>query len=176
MSGVYLRALESQDIDVWCGWFNSTPVTDFMNKGIFPNTVEKQTEFFLRISNSQTDVQLGICLREQSIETLVGIIGIHGIDWVHRRGDVSIVLGSHGAGKGVGTAAIGLIVRHGFEKMNLRKLTAGMWANNFACIRAFAKNGFVREGVLKESYHYKWGYVDELRYGLIRPDWEKAQA
>ena len=30
--------------------------------------------------------------------------------------------------------------------------------------------------VLKESYHYKGDYVDELRYGLLRPDWEKTQA
>ncbi len=168
---VVLRALTREDIPLWHAWFNSAEVTEHINKGAFPNSAEAQEEMLRALSKSRNDVQLGIAVKETG--DLVGIIGIHKIDWVHRRGDISIVIGdSRYWGKGIATEAISLMVAHGFEKLNLHKITAGMWASNEGSRRGFEKNGFVLEGTLRESYFRKSGYVDELRFGLLRRDWE----
>jgi RimJ/RimL family protein N-acetyltransferase len=168
---IALRALAAADVPVWHAWFNSAAVTEHMNKGIFPNTEEAQLEHLRSLSKSRSDVQFGIAVKKSG--QLIGIIGIHKIDWVHRHGDISIVVGdSHWWGKGVATEAIGLMVRHGFEKLHLHKLTAGMWATNEGSRRSFEKNGFALEGTIRQSYFHKSGYVDEWRLGLLRSEWE----
>lgn len=168
---IFLRALSRADVPAWHAWFNSAEVTEHLNKGVFPVTAEAQVAYLESLSNSRSDVQLGIATKDTG--ELIGIIGIHKIDWLHRRGDISIVIGSKAHwGKGLAAEAIGLMVEHAFEKLNLHKVTAGMWSSNMGSMRSFEKNGFALEGTLRENFFYKTGYVDELRLGLLRWDWE----
>ena len=168
---IYLRPFTKGDIPIWVDFFNDSIVTEYMNKGAFPNTYTAQEEHLNRLSQSKNDVQLAIVLKEN--DTLIGIVGIHKIDWIHRHGDVSIMIGDQAQwGKGIATEAILLIVKHGFTKLNLHKLTAGMWASNIDAKRCFEKVGFEEEGVIKEQFFYKNSYVDEYRLGLLRNDWE----
>lgn len=167
---VYLRALGSADVPRWAAWFNDSDVTRQMNKGQFPNTEGQQSEVLERLQRSRTDLQFGIATA--SADELIGIIGIHRIDWTHRHGDVSVVIGeADHRGKGIAVETIGLVVAHGFEKLNLHKLTAGMWATNVGSRRSFEKNGFVLEGTLRESFWCEGRWVDEIRLGLLRSEW-----
>jgi ribosomal-protein-alanine N-acetyltransferase len=167
---ILLRALTPADIPVWHAWFNSREVTEHINKGAFPVTPEVQADHLRSLEKSRTDVQLGIEWKESG--ELIGVVGIHKIDWIHRHGDISIIIGDARAwGKGLATETIGLMVDHGFEKLNLHKITAGMWASNEGSRRTFEKNGFVLEGTLRENFFYKDRYVDEYRMGLLREEW-----
>ena len=169
-----LRALAADDIPIWAAWFNDLHVTAYMNKGGFPNTESVQGEIFERLHQSRQDVQMGVTLTRA--KELVGVIGLHRIDWVHRRGEISVVIGDPDAqGKGVATEAISLMVNHAFGKLNLHKVTAGMWATNGASRRAFEKNGFLLEGTFRDSYWLQTGYVDEIRLGLVRTEWERTR-
>ena len=171
---IYLKPFSRTDIPIWHNWFNSQELTEHMNKGAYPNTEEAQEEFFQWLSKSKNDVQLAIVLKAN--DSLVGIVGIHSIEWLHRRGDVSIfVADTKHWGKGIATEAISLIVRHAFTKLNLRRLTSGMSSLNTGSRKSFEKNGFVIEGTLREHFFYKGSYVDELMMGLLREDWERLQ-
>ena len=168
---IVLRAFLSSDVPVWAGWFNDPAVTEHMNKGAFPVTESRQLEFLTRLSNSHSDVQLGIVARKD--DQLIGSIGIHHIDWIHQHGSISLLLGNRDYwGKQFGAEAIGLMVSHAFLKMNLHRLNAGMWASNLAARSCFEKNGFRFEGTRLESYYHRTGYVDEWIFGLVRKDWD----
>jgi ribosomal-protein-alanine N-acetyltransferase len=169
-TAVHLRALDGADAPICAAWFNDAALTGHMNKGAFPNTLAQQVEHLEKMQRSRSDVQLGIVLAESG--TLVGTVGIHKIDATHRHGDISIVIGDPAAhGKGVATEAIALMTAHAFEKLNLHKVTAGMWATNAGSRKAFEKNGFVLEGTLRESFWQGDRWVDEIRLGLLRADW-----
>jgi RimJ/RimL family protein N-acetyltransferase len=171
---IYLRPFTKSDIPTWYDWFNSQELTEHMNKGAFPNTEEAQEEFYNQLVKSKNDVQLAIILKKD--DSLVGIVGIHKIDWIHRHGDVSIFVGDTKLrGKGIGTEAISLIVRHAFNKLNLHKLTAGMSSLNVGARKSFEKNGFIIEGNLRENFFYKGSYVDQIAMGLLREEWERSQ-
>lgn len=168
---VRLRALTPADVPRWASWFNDAAVTAAMNKGAFPVTEAQQTEFLGRISASPTDIQFAVVSKDD--DTLVGTIGIHKIDWIHRHASISVVIGERQYwGRGLGTEAVGLVVRHAFTKLNLHRLTAGMWAPNEGSRHCFEQNGFRREGTLRESFSYEGRYVDEYVYGLLQQEWE----
>ena len=105
-----------------------------MNKGYFPVSAEDQEQRLQ--SRSNADIQLAIVERES--DDLIGAIGIHKISWVHRTADISIIIGDKKKrGKGYGKEAIGIAVGHCFKKLNLRKLTAGMWSTNVSSEKSF---------------------------------------
>ena len=167
-----LRALCAADVPRWTQWFNDPAVTADLNKGLYPNTEASQAEFFERIHASRHDVLLGIAALRIPAGELVGVIGLHHIDWVHRRADISIVIGEASAhGQGFGTEAIRLITAHAFDTLNLHKVTAGTWATNLGSRRAFEKAGFVLEATIRQSYWHRDRYVDEWRLGLLAEEW-----
>ena len=168
---IYFRALNKGDIPVWFDWFNDPIITENMNKGAFPNTGVAQEEYLSYLSRSNNDVQLAIILKEN--DSLIGVVGVHKLDWIHRHGDLSILIGDRTCWrKGIATEAISLIVQHAFGKLNLYKLTAGMWSSNVSCKTCFEKNGFVLEGTVRKQFYHKNSYVDEYRLGLLKEDWE----
>src|SRR4030042_3787654 len=88
---IYLRLFKESDIRKWYKWFNDEEATCWMDKRRFPNTPEKQKEFLKRINNSDTDIQLAIINRKNDV--LIGTVGLHKIDIVHRNADISIIIG-----------------------------------------------------------------------------------
>ena len=72
-------------------WFNDRETTLFMNKGYskYFGATKKH------LDNSKVDkanLQFAIVLKDEK-KSLIGSIGIHKIDWVHRTGDISILIG-----------------------------------------------------------------------------------
>lgn len=169
---IQLRPFIREDVPTWFQWFNDREVTLQMNKGAFPNTELAQEHFLEALVKSKNDIQLAIVSRKNN--DLIGAIGIHKIDWIHRHADISIIIGNKKYwGQGIATEAIGAIVGHAFTKLNLNKLTAGTWANNVGSRGAFEKNGFVHEGILRHQFFFQDGYVDQICLGLLSEDWKK---
>jgi RimJ/RimL family protein N-acetyltransferase len=170
---IYLRPLVDEDLPRWTSWFNSSKTTLYMNKGYFPTLEDGQLKRLESLNFDKNNIQLAIVTKED--DELIGIIGMHKIDWVHRHADISIVIGNiNQIGKGYGSQAIEIIVRHAFLKLNLRKLTSGMWANNKASEKIFLANGFIMEGQKRQQFFFQNEYVGELNYGLLKDDWEKS--
>jgi ribosomal-protein-alanine N-acetyltransferase len=50
-------------------------------------------------------------------------------------------------GRGIATAALGMICRHAFEELGLHRIEAGTLLHNLASQRVIEKNGFTRIGI-----------------------------
>lgn len=82
----------------------------------------------------------------------VGNVWLWAIDPRHRKAELRVVIGEPSArGRGVGHAAIDLMCRYGFERLNLHRIYAFVLAINPGARRAFEKAGFVLEGTLHED-------------------------
>ena len=119
---IYLREIRLSDLDGdWYNWLNNPSVTVFQNKGIFPNTREKQLDYFNKISKSKNDVLLAIV--ENSSKKHIGNVGLHNIDWVHRSAELGILIGDKSSwGKKYGKKAWNLITEYGFNTLNLHRI------------------------------------------------------
>ena len=88
---ILLRAFEEKDLEKWTSWFNDRETTLFMNKRVFPNTLAQQKKHLDNSKVDKNNLQFAIVLKDEE-KSLIGSIGIHKIDWVHRTGDISILL------------------------------------------------------------------------------------
>lgn len=155
-----------KDINLIYSWFNSKEITEKINKGYFPNTYIDQLKITKKIIKSENDIQLSV--RLLSNNNIVGIVGLHKINWIHRTAEIGIIIDKENSIKGVGTEVISLIKNHSFKKLNLRKLKAGFWSNNIPSKKIFIKNGFKFEYKSLKEFYYKSKYIDSIHYSIFK--------
>jgi RimJ/RimL family protein N-acetyltransferase len=83
--------------------------------------------------------------------------------------EIGLALVPEGRGRGLGTTAHQLMVRHLFECTLAHRLEALTDADNIAEQRALERSGFRREGVLREARFREGAWRDMFMYGLVRP-------
>lgn len=75
-------------------------------------------------------------------------------------------------GRGVGTAALRLLVEHLFATTGVDRIEAGTEVSNLAARRSLGRVGFRAEGLVRGAVIRDGQRRDHLRYGLLRMDFE----
>jgi RimJ/RimL family protein N-acetyltransferase len=73
-------------------------------------------------------------------------------------------------GKGYGTEATRLLVRHAFQTLNLNRVGLEVYEFNQGAIRCYEKAGFRIEGRLRQSYFADGRYWDTVVMGILREE------
>ena len=168
---IYLRPHKIEDLDTWHKWFNDPEVNVFLAHGVFPNTYRGQKQFFENMYERKSDLQLAIVDKKKDI--LVGTTGIHSINLINRNGDISIIIGNKDYwGRSFGKEAVSLLLSHGFKKLNLHKITAGMVSENIGSYKLFKSLGFTEEARLKEQIFCNGKYQDVIKFALFKRNYK----
>ena len=168
---VYLRPVEPRDLDgPWTGWLNDFEVTRFLETGVFPTTRESLERYVETVVGNPQNVMLAIVDRKS--DTHIGNIKLGPIQWIHRRADMGILIGDKEFwGRGFGREAVALITDYGFRRLNLHKITLGVYADNEPAVRMYQKLGFRIEGTLKEHLFSDGRYHDKHVMGILSAEW-----
>ncbi|NYT93163.1 GNAT family N-acetyltransferase [Salinispora sp. H7-4] len=75
-------------------------------------------------------------------------------------------------GHGYATEAVTAMVTYSFDRLGVRRITAGCYADNLPSVRLLEKLGMRREqhGV-GDSWHAELGWVDGCTYALLAEEW-----
>jgi len=104
----------------------------------------------------------------------IGHLGLHVINHKNRCASAGIVIGEKAYwGKGYGTEAVRLLLRYGFEELNLHRIYAEVWSFNERSLRTCLKLGFREEGRRREAVFKNGVYYDEVVFGLLKKEWLK---
>ncbi len=143
----------------------------FKNFGFKPKTIEEEEKFLKqneekRRKNTQHNYTI---LYDDKI---IGGCGL----WIdtHRPhvGETGIFIDPNHHGKGIATQAIKLLVKKGFEELNLVRISSSMRLDNYAVQKTVERNGFIKEGILKKYYKINGIYTDFYIYAKINPKFE----
>ena len=170
-SQVYLRPLERADLnDRYLGWLNDPEVTRYMESGTFPTTLEDLEGFYKEVTSSQNQVILAIV--DAKSDQHIGNVKLGPIHWIHRQGTFGILIGDKKFwGKGIGLEATRLMVEYGFNRLNLRRIDLGVFAEHESAVRCYEKAGFKPEGTMREALFQAGEYKDRLCMGLLRSEY-----
>jgi [ribosomal protein S5]-alanine N-acetyltransferase len=98
---------------------------------------------------------------------LIGIAGHYRMKWEHFRSEIGYMFLPEYHGKGIATETISLLVKYGFEKMNLHSLEGIIDPENIASAKVLEKNGFVKEAHFKENECFDGRFLDSAIYSLL---------
>ena len=163
---VYLRPIERLDAPLLQTWINDQDVIQNL-LNFRPMNLQGEEEFIDKVSRDPDLLVLGIALR--SDDRLIGDVGLHRIGSRDRQAGFGILIGEKAEwNRGYGTEATRLIVRYGFEALNLHRIWLHVLEHNVRGQRAYEKVGFKVEGVLRQSAFRQGRYWDTVTMGILR--------
>jgi [ribosomal protein S5]-alanine N-acetyltransferase len=169
---VRLEPLERNHLSArYLGWLNDPDVTRYMETGIFPTTADDLEQFFRSVTGSREHVVFAIVHKESGQH--IGNVKLGPIHWVHRCATFGILIGEKKFwGQGLGGDATRLAVEYGFDRLNLRRIDLGVFAEHQAAVRCYEKIGFKVEGRFREELFQNGEYKDRLWMGLLRSEYQ----
>lgn len=168
---IYLRALEEKDIfGNYFQWLNDQEVTLFNSHGRFPNNEKKIRDYFLFTQTANNALILAIIWKENDLH--IGNISLQNINWIDRNAEFAILLGDKNFwGMNIGQEAGSLIIRHGFNALNLHRIYCGTSSDNIGMQKLAHKLQMKQEGIRKEAMFKNGKYVDIIEYGLLKKNY-----
>jgi RimJ/RimL family protein N-acetyltransferase len=103
-------------------------------------------------------------------DSFLGAVMFHSVHWRHRRAEVGFWVTREERGRGVGTAAIRLVLRWAFEDLGLERMEMTALPENEAVPRLADRLGFAFEGVQRRRNFERGRRVDILTWGLLRDE------
>ncbi|MDO8482065.1 MAG: GNAT family protein [bacterium] len=165
---VYLRTIKKSDLnESYREWFNDEEVCKYNSHHKFPNYDENMHDYYENVIKSRANLVLAICDKET--DKHIGNIALENIDSLNQSAEFAIVIGDKSQwGRGVGKEAAKLILRHGFEELNLHRIYCGTSVANTPMQKLALSLGMKEEGRRAEAMYKNGAYADIVEYGLVR--------
>lgn len=105
-------------------------------------------------------------------ERLIGTTTLSALDADNGSVLFHITVGEHDCwGRGYGTEATELMVRHALDTLGLHRVGLSVFEFNTRAIRAYEKVGFRLEGRTREAVWRDGAFWDEIHMGILESEW-----
>ena len=173
---VRLRAVERTDVEKFHAWVNDPEVTEGLALYLPMSMRDEETWFEALANRPPPEKPLAIECREGEGWRLIGNSGFFDFDHTARSAEIGIMIGDKSYwDKGYGTEAMGLLLNHGFDTLNLNRIYLRVYVSNPRAIRSYEKAGFTLEGRLREAVFQRGAYGDVLIMSALRSEWDAGR-
>jgi len=175
---IRLRRNERRDIPQFVEWLNDPEVRRYllMNMPISQANEEQWFENMLKlpVNEQPFGIEIHAGLGEGNEWRLIGNCSFMDINWTARSAEVGLFIGDKSCwNKGYGTEVVRLLLRNGFDTLNLNRVFLRVDEANKGGIRAYEKAGFVHEGRLRQAHYRNGKYEDVLFMSALKPEWQE---
>lgn len=173
---IRLRAIEREDIPRYVEWLNDPEVTAGLATH-FPMSIADETRWFENLSGRPPQERpFAIDIKTADGWQHIGGTGLDAVDWVNRNACFGIFIGEKALwNQGYGTDVVRLMLKHGFETLNLHRIFLYVYETNPRAIRAYEKAGFVKEGIIRDAVYRNGCYINDLLMSVLRSEWNSIQ-
>lgn len=105
-------------------------------------------------------------------QEIIGTCGFHNWKKEHARAEIGYEMDPRYWGQGLMREAVLAILEYGFTEMGLNRVEAFVTAGNVKSLSFLERNGFIREGTLRQ---YEWArgcHQDQWICSLLKQDWD----
>lgn len=165
---VGLRAIEKYDLPQLLYWRNQPEYRRYFREYRELNMTNQEAWFERCVIQDNSTIMFAIV--DVHTDELLGACGLCYIDWINRNADFSIYIGKDEVyiDDVYAIEAAQLMMKYGFEELNLHKLWAEIYSFDEKKKVMFDKLGFSLEGCHKETHWTEGQWCDSLFYGRVR--------
>ena len=171
---VLLRSFDAADLNALCRFLNDPATMRLLTDGaVMPATMEDAARWM----QDQTWPSGGVyqfALEALEDGQFIGRCGFVQIDRKNRHGEIAIHLGDPARrGRGLGSDAIRVLCRLGFQELGLHRIWARCFSYNPACARSLEKCGFRPEGTFREALFRDGQWHDIHTWAILEEEWRR---
>jgi RimJ/RimL family protein N-acetyltransferase len=137
-------------------------------------SAKKMQEWVEKELDSELPSHLDFAIRTLAEDDLIGFIGFELLNSTHRDAFIAIGIGEpdHWS-KGYGSDAMRVMLRYGFNELNLHRVSLTVFEQNLRGIRSYEKCGFKHEGRIRDFLLRDGQRSDMLHMGILRSEWDQ---
>ena len=160
-----LKPLTLDDIDDFMVWATDDEVTKYMMWSSYTSRSEAEN-FFVNIVKAHPWFK-AICIDEKVVGSMTLDKGKGAFSC---KAELGYVIARKCWGNGLATKAVAEALKRGFEDLDIERIEAYVDPTNIASYKVLEKNGFVREGLLRNCLMQKGVIKDRFLYSFLRDD------
>lgn len=173
---IRFRAVERDDIPRYVEWLNDPEVIAGLSIYLPFSNADETHWFEGLMSRSMEERTLAIDVKSDNTWKHIGGTGFEHLEWNNRSAEFGIFIGDKAYwNEGYGTEATRLMVKHGFETLNLHRIYLRVYETNPRAIRTYEKVGFVKEGIMRDAIYRNGCYINALLMSILRSEWNSIQ-
>lgn len=171
-----LRAAEREDLPRFVAWLNDPEVTQFLLLNVPMSMADEERWFTQMQSQHPTEHVRVIEIKEGEAWRPIGNTSFMDIQWVNRLAEIGIFIGEKALwNHGYGREAMSVMLKHGFEDLNLNRIFLRVYEHNLRGIRAYEHAGFKHEGRMRQGVYKAGRYYDVLLMSVLRSEWYESK-
>jgi ribosomal-protein-alanine N-acetyltransferase len=142
-----------------------------------PMTSQDQAEAFIarETAGMTAGESLRLGLQRLDDETLIGSCLLFHLNAQCRRAEVGYELRHDAWGRGYMHEALNALLQFGFTDLQLNRVEADIDPRNIPSARSLERQGFAKEGLLRQRWIVDGEVSDSALYGLLLSDWQARQ-
>lgn len=129
------------------------------------------TERFIAAAEEQLGDGKGFQAAIELEDGIVGVVGLHTIDWVNRKTSIGYWLAQGARGRGLMTNAVRALLDHVFHELELHRIEIHCAPENGPSRAIPERLGFREEAQLRETELVGGRYLDSIVYGMLAEEW-----
>jgi len=175
---VQLREARRSDLQHFLKWFNDPEVTQYLAMYL-PMTEMAEQKFIEELGTTRVGTMAMFVIEavEGDAPKPIGNTALSQISAKDHSAMFGIAVGEKDYwSRGYGTEAARLIIKYGFEQLNLHRIGSGALSFNERSIRMHLRLGFKEEGREREALFKNGSYCDHVHFGFLRAEWQALQS
>jgi len=163
LEGIFLRALEPEDLDVLLQLENDSSLWKYSNRtepfsrDLLQKYIDQQEQDIFEVKQKRFVVSY-------PDQTPIGFVDLFDFEPLHRRAGIGVIIHPDHQGKGYAKRALELVEEFAKKQLNLHSLFANIAEENGASLKVFESCEFRRIAEKKEWNFYEGRFHDEYLY------------
>lgn len=171
---ISLRGLELDDAKAILNHFNDFEFRQYLGLAI-PISKEQEEEWIRNTWESRrkgTEFQFGIELLAKQL--LIGACGLFSVNWINRSAELGIAIWNKKYwGQRIGKEALRLLLRYGFDYLNLHSIFLRVNENNPRAIAAYERVGFQHSARHRDAIFQEGNFKDTLLMDILEGEFRR---
>jgi ribosomal-protein-serine acetyltransferase len=134
------------------------------------------TQAYIRMSRKQLADNEGFQAAITERGRIIGSIGFHRVDWLHRGTGIGYWLDADAQGRGTMTLAVTALLDFAFQAWRLNRVEIRAAVENRRSRAIPERLGFQLEGTLRQAEFVGGRYLDHVVYAMLSEEWGSRTA
>ncbi len=172
---IRLRGFEKEDVEVVHEAMNNPEMTQYLR--LFrPFSKQDEEEWIEKTWEKRKEgKEYSFAVVEKSTGDLIGSASLTDIDKINRSAEIGIWIKEEYWGKGYGTETEKLLLKYGFEELNLHTIHGRAYGFNKRSKKVMEKIGMKETGKLRDGVYRHGKYWDIIYLDILKDEWEEMQ-